>query len=79
MLNKKNSAFWLTVAVAVLSYVAWAKDWQLANGPLMTSWAKDVTPDNVWPEYPRPQMIRDHWQNLNGLWDYAIVANAGSC
>lgn len=27
MLNKKNSAFWLTVAVAVLSYVAWAKDW----------------------------------------------------
>ncbi len=49
-----------------------------ANGPMMTSWAKDVTPDNVWPEYPRPQMIRDHWQNLNGLWDYAIVAKDAS-
>ena len=24
------------------------------------------------PEYPRPQMVRDEWQNLNGLWDYAI-------
>ena len=37
-------------------------------------WAKDVRPDNVWPEYPRPQMVRPAWQNLNGLWDYAITA-----
>ena len=78
MFSKKYSVFRLTVAMAVLAYGAWAKDWQPANGPLMTSWAKDVTPDNVWPEYPRPQMIRDHWQNLNGLWDYAIVAKDAS-
>jgi hypothetical protein len=38
----------------------------------MTRWAKDVRPDNVLPEYPRPQMVRKRWQNLNGLWDYAI-------
>ena len=25
-----------------------------------------------WPEYPRPQMMRENWQNLNGLWDYCI-------
>lgn len=25
------------------------------------------------PEYPRPQLRRDEWANLNGLWDYAIV------
>ncbi|HYW78992.1 MAG TPA: glycoside hydrolase family 2 TIM barrel-domain containing protein [Thermoguttaceae bacterium] len=49
-----------------------AADWQPADGPLMTRWAKDVSPDNVWPEYPRPQMVRDDWVNLNGLWDYAI-------
>ena len=24
------------------------------------------------PEYPRPQFVRKEWQNLNGLWDYAI-------
>lgn len=25
------------------------------------------------PEYPRPQMRRDNWLNLNGPWDYAIT------
>ncbi|MDR1906580.1 MAG: glycoside hydrolase family 2 [Clostridiales bacterium] len=25
------------------------------------------------PEYPRPQMARDSYINLNGLWDYAIL------
>src|SRR5258708_2817034 len=47
-------------------------DWQPAKGPLLTRWAKDVSPDRVHPEYPRPQMERKDWLNLNGLWDYAI-------
>ncbi len=47
--------------------------WSPANGPLMTRWASDVTPENVHAEYPRPQMVREHWLNLNGLWDYAIT------
>src|SRR3989442_5411512 len=47
-------------------------NWQPAKGPLMTRWAKDVSPKNAHPEYPRPQMVRKDWQNLNGLWDYAI-------
>ena len=46
--------------------------WKPVGQGLMTKWAKDVTPDNVLPDYPRPQMTRDHWMNLNGLWDYAI-------
>jgi hypothetical protein len=50
------------------------KSWQPANGPLLTRWAKDVSPANAHPEYPRPQMVRKDWQNLNGLWDYAITA-----
>jgi len=46
--------------------------WKAAKGPLMTQWAKDVSPQNVHPEYPRPQMVREDWMNLNGLWQYAI-------
>jgi hypothetical protein len=61
--------------------------WQPVQGHLMTRWAKDVSPDNVLPEYPRPQMVRHlvarrltagdiqtspNWLNLNGLWEYAV-------
>jgi len=47
-------------------------EWQAADGPLMTRWAKKVSPKNAHPEYPRPQMVRKDWLNLNGLWQYAI-------
>ena len=47
--------------------------WHPVSGPLMTRWAKEVTPENVHSEYPRPQMVRHDWMNLNGLWDYAIT------
>ena len=50
-----------------------AAAWQPVPGKIMTRWAKDVSPDNVLPEYPRPQLVRTQWQNLNGLWDYALT------
>lgn len=40
---------------------------------LITDWGTDVTAENVWTEYPRPQLERAQWQNLNGNWDYAIT------
>ena len=49
-----------------------AADWKPAASPLMTKYGRAVTPENAWREYPRPQMVRREWQNLNGLWDYAI-------
>jgi len=62
------------VAVVLTLYAAAAHaKWSPAEGPLMTKWAKDVSPNKVHPEYPRPQMVRNRWQNLNGLWDYAIT------
>ena len=42
---------------------------------LQTRWAADVSPDRVWPEYPRPQLERTQWTNLNGTWDYAITVS----
>jgi len=47
--------------------------WQPVPGRMMTRWAADVDPACPLPEYPRPQMVREGWTNLNGLWDYAIA------
>uniref|UniRef100_A0A7C4LKS5 Beta-galactosidase n=1 Tax=Schlesneria paludicola TaxID=360056 RepID=A0A7C4LKS5_9PLAN len=52
-------------------------EWQPKTAPVMTRWARDVTPEKVHPEYPRPQMVRPHWLNLNGLWDYALTPREG--
>ncbi|NUP66452.1 MAG: glycoside hydrolase family 2 [Nonomuraea sp.] len=38
---------------------------------LRTRWAKDMDPANPLPEYPRPQLVRDRWQSLNGVWQFA--------
>jgi hypothetical protein len=49
-------------------------EWKPVEGRITTQWASDVDPDKPWNEYPRPMMVRKDWENLNGLWDYAIVA-----
>ena len=70
-----KTTFCRAVALALLLLVpasAFAQ-WKPAEGKLMTRWAKEVSPEKALPEYPRPQMVRDAWMNLNGLWDYAIT------
>ncbi|TFG13508.1 MAG: beta-galactosidase [Promethearchaeota archaeon] len=47
--------------------------WKPIEGQIMTQWAEDVNPNNPLPEYPRPQLRRQEWKNLNGLWNYAIL------
>ena len=47
--------------------------WQISGEKIKTVWAEKVDPMNPLPEYPRPQMIRPLWKNLNGLWEYAIT------
>ncbi len=70
-MNSKLNCALLSILITSVSFAA---DWKPAKGPLLTKWAKDVKPSKVLPEYPRPQMVREDWQNLNGLWDYAITA-----
>jgi len=48
-------------------HVAWAPK----QAPLMTKWAAQVDPRQPLPEYPRPQMVRSRWLNLNGLWEFS--------
>jgi len=47
-------------------------EWQPIAGKIKTQWALDVAPANVHQEYPRPQMVRSDWLNLNGMWEYAV-------
>lgn len=39
---------------------------------LYTIWGKQVDPEHVLEEYPRPAMVRKSYKNLNGIWEYAI-------
>ncbi|MCC2685648.1 MAG: lacZ, partial [Paenibacillaceae bacterium] len=49
--------------------------WQPAGNKIRTRWAKEVSPERVWSEYPRPNLVRSDWQSLNGLWNYKIVGD----
>lgn len=40
---------------------------------LTTPWGEALNADTVLQEYPRPQMVRKSYINLNGYWDYAIT------
>lgn len=51
-------------------------DWSVADIPITTPWTDAVDPRAPWPEYPRPQMERREWLNLNGLWEYAVLPQA---
>ncbi|HEY0769526.1 MAG TPA: beta-galactosidase, partial [Sphingobacteriaceae bacterium] len=42
--------------------------WKIVDDKILSPWAAKVSPTSVLPAYPRPQMQRDLWLNLNGLW-----------
>jgi len=63
---------WIVAGLASWTGVFPQAGWRPADGPLRTRWAAEVSPDRALPEYPRPQMVRRDWLNLNGLWEYAI-------
>ena len=50
-------------------------DWKPAGDRLKTRWGVNLDPNKVWQEYPRPQLERKDWINLNGLWKYAVKKN----
>lgn len=55
------------------SSAAMAQNWKPAGDRIKTPWAEKVDPSAPHNYYPRPQLQRAQWQNLNGLWDYAIT------
>lgn len=64
----------LTLFLAALAVTSGAAvKWKPAGDKIKTQWAAKVNPATPLPEYPRPQLVRAEWQNLNGLWNYAIT------
>ncbi len=63
----------LTLFFVLFITLSLSAQWQPAGDKIKTRWASQVNVNNVLPEYPRPIMERAEWQNLNGLWDYAIL------
>jgi beta-galactosidase/beta-glucuronidase len=61
-----------------LALAAGAQSWKPVAGHIQTAWAEQLDPQHPLPEYPRPQLVRANWQNLNGLWQYAITPAAAS-
>ena len=60
--------------LAVLAGMALsAQNWAPVGENIKTRWASEVNPSSPLPEYPRPQMVRGEWMNLNGLWNYGIT------
>jgi len=71
-MKTRNIAIFASAAV-VASAVA-ESAWAAASSTMTTPWGDKVTAENAWREYPRPQMVRSGWMNLNGLWDYAVTS-----
>lgn len=70
---KSRLSFLLMLALAAGCGRNADEAWAPADVPIQTRWAGEVSPANAHPEYPRPQMVREKWASLNGLWDYAVV------
>jgi hypothetical protein len=53
-------------------------NFKMAPIHMESRWAKDVDPTNALNEYPRPQLQRKKWQNLNGIWEYSITDSSSN-
>ena len=71
---RRFAAAWLGLLASIALVNAPANavvEWHGGQSPpLSTPWTHLVGPNNALPEYPRPQMVRTRWMNLNGVWQY---------
>ena len=70
----KKMVLWAAV-LAMFASTGSAQNYAPVGDKIKTEWAKSVNPKDVWNVYPRPLMVRGEWQNINGLWNYAITDN----
>ena len=68
-----RTAIIASLLLVMAGATAFADQWKPVPGILTSKFTKDVNPAAPHQEYPRPQLERRQWLNLNGLWDYAIA------
>src|SRR5690606_16626170 len=74
VMNRKHILILVGFCMQVGALIAQpSSSWQPQGNRVLSAWAEEVDPANPLPEYPRPQLVRANWQNLNGMWDYTIV------
>lgn len=68
-----NKKLFIAVLIGIAAHIS-----VYATSPekerIKTVWADKVTSENVWQSFPRPQLERSEWINLNGLWDFAVTS-----
>src|SRR5947208_1938790 len=65
-----SNTFTAVLLMGAIYFARPAQAWQMKQAPLMTDWAQQVDTNSPLPEYPRPQMVRSNWLNLNGIWQF---------
>ena len=66
-MNRLISSFLLIFG---LIFSVCSQEWKPAKVAVMTTWGEKIDPAHVLEEYPRPQMQRNDWINLNGIWEF---------
>ncbi|MFV0420141.1 MAG: hypothetical protein ACK5KT_15610 [Dysgonomonas sp.] len=72
---RKNRLVLFLLFCFVIQIASFAQKWEMKQARIMTPWSEQVDPKKVLDEYPRPQMVRSNWTNLNGIWDFTKVEN----
>lgn len=72
----KRGLFFVCICFVLQAELIAQTNYSAVHGKISTEWSNKIDPAATLAEYPRPQMVRNNWKNLNGLWEYAIVPAA---
>jgi hypothetical protein len=72
-MKTKSLSFFNFILIFLLGSYSPSFAQQINTQPILSPWAENVDSNAPHPEFPRPQMVRGSWRNLNGQWDYAIL------